>query len=134
MVSHTNGFIFVGVLSIVNVDLLNEVDTIIVCSAYGCIVVEVDVDAKVVVHKCCIAIHFLHLYSSHKSNQVEKKKKKMGWREINWVFQDVWRTIYKLCLGEIMVGLNRKVNMVKVHVCTQTERREKLLVPKFDNL
>jgi hypothetical protein len=53
---------------------LNEVDIIIVCSAYGCIVV--DVDAKVGVHKCCIAIHFLHLYSSHKSNQAKKKRKK----------------------------------------------------------
>jgi hypothetical protein len=33
-----------------------------------------------------------------------------------------------------MVGLNRKVNMVKVHVCTQIEMKEKLLVPKSDNL
>lgn len=82
MVSHTNGFIFVGVLSIVNVDLLNEVDTIIVCSAYGCIVVEVDVDAKVGVHKCCIAIHFLHLYSSHESNQVEKRRKRWGYGKL----------------------------------------------------
>jgi hypothetical protein len=78
MVSHTNGFIFVRVLSIVNVDLLNEVDIIIVCSAYGCIIVEVDVDAKVGVHKCCIAIHLLHLYSSHKSNQAEEKYGVMG--------------------------------------------------------
>ncbi len=46
MVSRTSGFFFIGVPSIVNVDLLDEVDTIIVCSAYGCIVVEVDVDAR----------------------------------------------------------------------------------------
>jgi hypothetical protein len=78
MVSHTSGFFIVGVPSIVNVDLLNEVDTIVVCSAYGCIVVEVDVDAKVGVHECCIRIHFLHPHSSHKYNQVEKRRKRWG--------------------------------------------------------
>jgi hypothetical protein len=78
MVSHTNGFFFVGVPSIVNVDLLNEVDILVVCSAYGCIVVEVDVDARLVfINVVLQSIFCTHIHHISPTKQ-EKKKKKMG--------------------------------------------------------
>ncbi len=44
----------------------------------------------------------------------------------------MWAT--KLPWAEVMVGCDGKLIMVHCKVCSKIEGREKLLVPKFDNL
>jgi hypothetical protein len=61
----------------------------------------------------------------------QKKCKKREW-ELNWVFQEVWAT--KLLWVEATVECDGKLNMVHCKICNELNGREKLLVPKFENL
>jgi len=60
-----------------------------------------------------------------------KKAMKAKW-ELNRVFQDIWAT--KLPRVKAMIDPNGKLSMVKCKVCNFVEKRDKLLVPKFDSL
>jgi hypothetical protein len=59
-----------------------------------------------------------------------KTIRKAYW-ELNRVFQDIWTT--KLPWAEAMMDPNVKLSMVKCKVYS-FEKRNKLLVPKFDGL
>ncbi len=52
--------------------------------------------------------------------------------ELNQVFQKVW--VAKLRWVEAMVGCDRKLDMGHSQICTELDGKEKLLIPKFDNL
>ncbi len=60
-----------------------------------------------------------------------KKAKKAEW-EFNKMFQDIW--VAKLPWVETVIGLNGKLSMVKCKVCNYVDKRNQLLVPKFDGL
>jgi hypothetical protein len=61
----------------------------------------------------------------------QKQCRKKEW-ELNQIFQEVW--VIKLAWVEAMVGCDGKLNMACYKICTEFDGREKLLVPKFDNL
>jgi hypothetical protein len=41
---------------------------------------------------------------------------------------------YKITMGRTMIGCDGKLNMVHCKVCSEIDKREKLLVPKFNIL
>jgi len=61
----------------------------------------------------------------------KKKHKKKEW-ELNWNFQEM--RIAKLPWVKIVVGCDGKLSMVCCKICSEIDGREKLMVPKFDNL
>jgi hypothetical protein len=71
---------------------------------------------------------------SFDSNPIVPKPKKARKveGEFNKVFQDIW--VAKLHWLEAMMGLNGKLSIVKYKVCSFVEKRDKLLVSKFDGL
>ncbi len=60
----------------------------------------------------------------------KKKKKAKEWK-INKMFQNLGK---KATMCKFVVDLNGKVNMTMCCVCLKIERRNKLLIPKFNNL
>jgi hypothetical protein len=107
-------FFVVGVLNIVNVDLM-LIHQIKVLHLLLFIINVLYIKIKVVanaygVHVCCVAIDLLNsdpLLES-KSNPPKKKKKRWEW-EINQMFSNVW--IAKLPWAETMVGFNGKMHI-----------------------
>jgi hypothetical protein len=64
------------------------------------------------------------------SHELARKRKK-GY-ELNRHFQDSWAA--KLPWAEAVVGVDGRIMQVRCKVCSDVERREKLLVPKIDSL
>jgi hypothetical protein len=64
------------------------------------------------------------------SHELAKKWKK-GY-ELNRHFKDSW--VAKLPWAEAVVGVDGRITQVRYKVCSDVERREKLLVPKIDSL
>jgi hypothetical protein len=67
------------------------------------------------------------------SNPIPKlKKAKKVECDFNRMFQDIW--VIKLHWAKAMMGLNGKLSMVKCKVCSYIEKKDKLLILKFDGL
>jgi hypothetical protein len=64
------------------------------------------------------------------SHELAKKRKK-GY-ELNRHFQDSWAA--KFPWAEAVVDVDGRITQVRCKVCSDVERREKLLVPKIDSL
>jgi hypothetical protein len=52
--------------------------------------------------------------------------------EFNWVFQDVWAI--KVPWAKAIIGPKVLMTQVRCRICSEVEKRYKLLVPKFDGL